>query len=295
MSFCPKVWTLRRCKCTFLPFFFSFSSSFSSRLPALDVRYLQPDFFFFRSFLEVSLSRSFCALLRFASFRTDVRGMDTDCFFFVVILVLRCPSPPPLKLYECPRKGEGAFHCRTLPEVASLLQSQSVARVFLIGGAQLYSSFLAQPELGGFVLDRLLVTRISQPDFACDTFLPSSLPFSCPFTLAGRHRHLEHSPEQIQDPDQDPDQDQDQAPYSLNPPSSALYQDKDRADVQARTPNVALPQTWRKTSPSELLDWVPPLDAQPSPALRALLGSGPQGIRQNEGGVEYELQMWTRR
>jgi dihydrofolate reductase len=52
-------------------------------------------------------------------------------------------------------------------------QEISIHRVFIIGGASLYSESLALSSLA--IVDRILLTRILSPDFACDVFMPDFL------------------------------------------------------------------------------------------------------------------------
>lgn len=51
-------------------------------------------------------------------------------------------------------------------------------------------------------------------------------------------------------------------------------------------------RAWRQATPTELLEWVPSGTDLP-PGLRAILLSGPEGLKQEEDGVRYEMQMWT--
>ena len=50
--------------------------------------------------------------------------------------------------------------------------SELSSRVFVIGGAQLYSDLIYRKENDRFIVDRLLVTRILSPSFDCDAFFP---------------------------------------------------------------------------------------------------------------------------
>jgi dihydrofolate reductase len=52
-------------------------------------------------------------------------------------------------------------------KLLSSLKNPSIHHAFVIGGAQLYKSALAFPAT-----DRVLLTRIHEPDFECDTFFP---------------------------------------------------------------------------------------------------------------------------
>jgi dihydrofolate reductase len=48
--------------------------------------------------------------------------------------------------------------------------------MFIIGGTSLYSESLALSEhSSSAVVDRILLTRILSPDFACDVFMPDCL------------------------------------------------------------------------------------------------------------------------
>lgn len=54
-------------------------------------------------------------------------------------------------------------------------QRSNISRTFLIGGSQLYSQAMEDmtPQSSSTaILDRLLVTRILEPEFDCDVFLP---------------------------------------------------------------------------------------------------------------------------
>ncbi|KAG2023518.1 dihydrofolate reductase [Coprinopsis cinerea AmutBmut pab1-1] len=93
----------------------------------------------------------------------------------------------------------------------------TVNRIFVIGGASLYRETLslARSKTGPFV-DRILLTRIVEPDFDCDVFMPE-------FNADGKE--------------------------------------------------------WTRSTHAELQEWVG--------------FSVPEGI-QEENGVKYEFQMWTR-
>ena len=55
-------------------------------------------------------------------------------------------------------------------------QLNPIHRVFIIGGASLYSESLALSEpSSSAVVDRILLTRILSPDFECDVFMPDFL------------------------------------------------------------------------------------------------------------------------
>lgn len=54
-------------------------------------------------------------------------------------------------------------------------QRSNISRTFLIGGSQLYSQAMEDmtaQSSSTAILDRLLVTRILEPEFDCDVFLP---------------------------------------------------------------------------------------------------------------------------
>lgn len=54
-------------------------------------------------------------------------------------------------------------------------QEDSVHRVFIIGGAKLYTDTIALPPTSPVFVDRVLLTRIIEPDFECDVFMPDFL------------------------------------------------------------------------------------------------------------------------
>lgn len=94
-----------------------------------------------------------------------------------------------------------------------------IHRTFIIGGASLYADTLAFPSTGPAFVDRILLTRIYEPDFECDVFMPDVVQ-----TDAGQ-------------------------------------------------------QDWHKATHEQLKSWVG-FDV-------------PEGF-QEENGVKYEFQMWTR-
>ena len=47
-----------------------------------------------------------------------------------------------------------------------------IHRTFVIGGASLYTDTLAFPSSAPAFVDRILLTRIYEPDFECDVFMP---------------------------------------------------------------------------------------------------------------------------
>lgn len=74
------------------------------------------------------------------------------------------------------RRGDAAdtHLADSLPGAIALLEALPTppTRVFMIGGAQLYTHTLAVPH-ASFVADRILVTRIKDPTFEqCDVFFP---------------------------------------------------------------------------------------------------------------------------
>jgi len=99
--------------------------------------------------------------------------------------------------------------------------NKSLHRVFIIGGASLYSETLALPASSSAFVDRILLTRIMSPDFKeCDVFMPDFL--------------------------------------------------KDGVDEGRR---------WDRASHGDFEEWV---------GFKV-----PEGV-QEENGVQYEFQMWTR-
>ncbi|TFK30421.1 dihydrofolate reductase [Coprinopsis marcescibilis] len=100
---------------------------------------------------------------------------------------------------------------------SSFVAAEAANRIFIIGGASLYRESLLLPTSGGSpFVDRILLTRIVEPDFQCDVFMP---------------------------------------------------------DFNAK-------DEWLKSTHNELQDWVG--------------FTVPEGI-QEENGVKYEFQMWTRK
>ncbi|KAK0531562.1 hypothetical protein OC835_003625 [Tilletia horrida] len=141
--------------------------------------------------------------------------------------------------------------------------SQSLSRVFLMGGAQLYAQALqaaAQAHGGNgndsaneWDLDRLLVTRIIKPGYPqCDVFLPE-------FRTA----------EQIEVEGQ-----------ALGTAQTAG--DGERSAAPSAPPLER--KLWERASGAELEAYV----ASQVPGIDSL-----QGV-QEEKGVSYEFQMWTR-
>ncbi|PFH54454.1 hypothetical protein AMATHDRAFT_134370 [Amanita thiersii Skay4041] len=91
-----------------------------------------------------------------------------------------------------------------------------IHRTFIIGGATVYKETLDLPSIGQEFVNRVLLTRISEPDFDCDVFMPD------------------------------------------------IFQEKER---------------WKRAPHEELQKWV-----------------GFDVVRgvQEENGIKYEFQMWTR-
>lgn len=77
--------------------------------------------------------------------------------------------------------GNGPAYLHT--DLASALAQLDVSnpenpihRAFIIGGASLYSESLALSEPSSLaIVDRILLTRILSPDFACDVLMPDFL------------------------------------------------------------------------------------------------------------------------
>ncbi|KAF8227422.1 hypothetical protein L208DRAFT_1405356 [Tricholoma matsutake] len=84
------------------------------------------------------------------------------------------------KNYELEKTGNGPayLHADLASALAQLYfrDSQENHRVFVIGGASLYSESLALSEpSSSAIVDRILLTRILSPDFPCDVFMPDFL------------------------------------------------------------------------------------------------------------------------
>ncbi|KAK2461933.1 hypothetical protein APHAL10511_006396 [Amanita phalloides] len=115
----------------------------------------------------------------------------------------------------------GASEAHREPDLTSTLvrienAGQQIHRVFVIGGAMLYTDTLAFPSTAPAFVDRILLTRILEPEFECDVFMPDF---------------------------------------------------------------IQMDAGWRRASHEQLKTWVE-FDV-------------PEGI-QEENGVKYEFQMWTR-
>lgn len=83
-----------------------------------------------------------------------------------IIITRSAPSPPPSTL---PPVSE-PVRVSSLEQALSLVaQAQSVARVFVMGGAQIYDAALKREESR-----RVLLTSIER-EFECDTFFPVDL------------------------------------------------------------------------------------------------------------------------
>ncbi|KAI1660361.1 dihydrofolate reductase-like domain-containing protein [Daldinia decipiens] len=65
---------------------------------------------------------------------------------------------------------EGPVRVDSLDQALAHLKAASVARAFVIGGAQIYGAALELEEAR-----RVLLTRVLSPDFECDTFFPLGL------------------------------------------------------------------------------------------------------------------------
>ena len=122
-----------------------------------------------------------------------------------------------LKLRGVPNDSP-AYTEHDLTSAFGRVQQGGMHRTFIIGGATLYNDALALLPTSAAVVDRVLLTRIIEPDFACDVFMPDF----------------------------------------LSQPQ----------------------QNWQKASHEEFKIWAG-IDI-------------PEGI-QEENGVQYEFQMWTRR
>lgn len=65
--------------------------------------------------------------------------------------------------------GSEVVRASSLQEAVNHLRAQSdLHHAFIIGGAKLYSAALEHPST-----QTLLMTRVLQPDYECDTFFPS--------------------------------------------------------------------------------------------------------------------------
>ena len=53
------------------------------------------------------------------------------------------------------------------------LRPEIINRYFIIGGAGLYDETLALPSSSSAYVDRVLLTRVLEPKFDCDTFVPA--------------------------------------------------------------------------------------------------------------------------
>lgn len=84
-----------------------------------------------------------------------------------IIITRSAPSPPPATL---PPASE-PLRVSSLDQALSLVSqsSSSIARVFVMGGAQIYDAALKREES-----KRVLLTSIER-DFECDTFFPVDL------------------------------------------------------------------------------------------------------------------------
>ncbi|OTB08387.1 hypothetical protein M426DRAFT_317010 [Hypoxylon sp. CI-4A] len=66
--------------------------------------------------------------------------------------------------------GEGPVRVASLEQALTQLQTARVGRAFVIGGAQIYGAALELPAAR-----RVLLTRVWEPAFECDTFFPAAL------------------------------------------------------------------------------------------------------------------------
>lgn len=73
------------------------------------------------------------------------------------------------------RPSSAEKNTTTHKSISSALSSipQTIERIFLIGGAQLYNLALdsSTSKLDSGLVDRVLLTRVVSPEYECDTFL----------------------------------------------------------------------------------------------------------------------------
>ena len=84
----------------------------------------------------------------------------------------------PFPSINCARRGvsEGAMAHLAADLTSAFAHVQNtehqIHRTFVIGGATLYTDTLAFPSTAPVFVDRILLTRIHEPDFECDVFMP---------------------------------------------------------------------------------------------------------------------------
>ncbi|KAL9939631.1 hypothetical protein V8E36_001448 [Tilletia maclaganii] len=141
-------------------------------------------------------------------------------------------------------------------------ESEALSRVFLIGGAQLYSQALQaahdESQSDDWNLDRLLITRIFKPEYAqCDVFLPEY-----------------RTSQQVEE--------EQGAEAAKHEEQTAGTAEQEESASSSQTPLTR--HVWQRSTVAELEEYA----SGKVPGIDSLGGT------QEEKGTSYEFQMWTR-